>query len=93
MSTITRNRRTEHHVRRGDNFYEVETVQQDGEYLATWHCAVCQASRPLRARFCDEAEEQAFASIDAHQLFFHSRRGGESVQPGTDEAKILLKPR
>lgn len=91
METMTRNRRTEHRIRRGDNYYEVETVQQNGGYMATWHCAVCQASRQLRARFCDEAEEQAFASIDAHQLFFHSRRGGESIQAGTDAATPICK--
>jgi hypothetical protein len=88
MSTITKNRRTEHRIRRGDNYYEVETVQENGQYLATWRCEICQASRQLRAKFCDEAEEQAFASIDAHQLFFHSRRGGESVQVGPNEAKV-----
>jgi hypothetical protein len=84
---------TTHRIRRGDNFYEVETTRKNGEYLATWWCQLCQASRDLQAKLYDEAEEQAFASIDAHQLFFHSRRGGESVQVGHDAAMAPPKPR
>ena len=72
MTTATQIRTATHRLRHGEQYYDVEITKGKGEYRATWRCLACRAARDVIAPSRDAAEEQAFASVDAHQLFFHS---------------------
>jgi hypothetical protein len=81
--------RTSHRVRRGDLYYEVEAFKQNIGYRATWTCLSCRASRDVAATAFNDAEEQAFACVDAHHLFFHSHLRAESIQSESESPKLL----
>src|SRR4051794_8439049 len=70
MVTIIIPRRITHCVRRDGLYYDIEVFRQKSGCRATWACLFCHASRELTAATIGDAEEQAFASVDAHHFVF-----------------------
>ena len=81
MQTTTQLRDALHEIRFDDTYYEVKTVRTNGGFQSTWSCFKCRASRQLCAPRADDVQEQAFASIEGHHLFFHADHGSNGTQP------------
>src|SRR3954447_14320707 len=78
MKSATQLRNAIHQLRLGDIYYDVETVRTKIGFQSTWACLKCHASRRLQAELADDVEQQAFASVEGHHLFFHSDHGSSA---------------